>query len=134
MSKAELEQQIEMRVNEIHALNRQLEEEESGQEEGVESPIPPYVNVALTALRLLHRSLKLEHKSDSEQSSEGEGEFGKVTNASEKHASTCRKLTKDEESLRSGCCLAISSYLDASRLDAETRRIARDSADTELSE
>ena len=114
-TKQEIEDAIEMRAEEIRKLRDALQsmEGEGDLEDALE--IPPYVNVAVSCLRLIHRSLRLEHTSVTRRS--GSEDYGSGVEDTENHTTKCRRLTTDETRLRQECCESIVSYLASSRIN-----------------
>ena len=83
-----------------------LVEDESAEES---DGIPDEIHVATTALRILYRSIRLEHICDTTVST-GDSEF------SENHERTTsksvfRELSDSEEELRDACCKSITAYI-----------------------
>jgi len=110
--KEELEILLEQKAEELKEVHRQLQQEEE-KELMPEVQAPIAVQVALTALRVIHRSLKLEASSTISQVKGPE--YGNETTHEETHGQKVRKLSKREEQLRDSCCLLVSEYLDMAR-------------------
>ena len=91
--------------------NQKEVSETQGETIEIEMPeIPMNVQVATMALRLIHRSLKLEHFCDSTESGgkhEWEGQREEDVNS----RSVCRPLAPAEAELRDACCRAISEFV-----------------------
>jgi len=121
--KEELEVLLEQKAEELKEVHRQLQQEEERElMPEVQAPVP--VQVALTALRVVHRSLRLEA---SVVISQTKGpEYGNEATHEENHWQKVRKLSKREEQLRDSCCLLISEYLDSARISLESHQTQDD--------
>lgn len=112
--KAQLETMLEQKAEELKEIHRQLQAEEEAEELANDDyRIPPQVQVAVTALRMLHRSLRMESASDMEDS--GSEDYPSGLERKEKHRQHVRRLANSEARLRDVCCYAICEYIQTAK-------------------
>lgn len=129
-NKAMIEEMMQQKAQELQELHAQLQQEE--QEEmsrGVSGEVPTPVAVAITTLKAIHRSLRMEGTTVvTSESSNAEYAAGQNEHK-EEHTSRVRRLSETEEILRDSCCLLISSYLCNSGLFQDSDESLDDPSD-----
>jgi len=86
------------------------EQQEAVAEDIDEPQLPMNIQVATMALRLIHRSMRLEHFCDSTESG-GNHEWEDRREEDVNSRSICRPLSPAEAELRDVCCRVISEFV-----------------------
>ena len=124
--KEQLEVMLEEKAEELKAIHLQLQEEEEGEIEQGDRVIPE-IHVAISTLRVLHRSLRMEGMIDI-KSSKGP-DYAESSEHKEIQKRQARRLSKSEERLRDSCCFLIAEYLDKARLSLLSSQTQDDPGD-----
>lgn len=112
--KEQLEEMLEQKAEELKEIHRQLQEEEAEEQLSVPNDkVPVQVQVAITTLRIIHKSLRMESSSEIEETKSEAYPNG--SELKEGHRQYVRRLANSEARLRDACCSLISEYIDTAR-------------------
>jgi len=115
--RSEIVTQIDGLANQIGDLQAELR---SIEDEGLANPnsCPQHVRQAIDALKVIYRSMRMEHTSTSKRVKSPDGTWEE---ASEEHTSKarCRSLRKTEADAIDACCRAIANFVSEVPDDSE---------------
>lgn len=85
-------------------------EQQEAEYEEPQNELPMNIQVATMALRLIHRSMRLEHFCDSSESG-GNNDWEDKREEDINSRSVCRPLSVAEAELRDACCRVLSGFV-----------------------
>lgn len=102
-----IERELHETIEKARKLQEILQRDEEQQQEEQYAEVPAEVEVAISAMRTIYRSMRMEHWTKSDESV---GDLEESTIKTEQTIK-CRELSFKEEQLRDVCCDALIEYL-----------------------
>lgn len=107
-----IERELHETIEKARKLQEILQRDEEQQQEEQYAEVPAEVEVAISAMRTIYRSMRMEHWTKSDESV---GDLEESTIKTEQTIK-CRELSFKEEQLRDVCCDALIEYLIGDRV------------------